>query len=80
MSSEDTKIFEFNQFWKSDKTPSIIYADLKSLIKKVYGCKNNPEKLSTIKVGKHIPCGYAMPRMWTFDGLENTHDVYKDED
>ena len=28
MSSEDTKIFEFNQYHKSNKTPFIIYADL----------------------------------------------------
>ena len=27
MSSEDTKIFEFNQYQESDKRPSIIYAD-----------------------------------------------------
>ena len=30
MSSEDTKILEVNQYQTSDKTPSIIYADLKS--------------------------------------------------
>ena len=28
MSSEDTRIFEFNQYHKSNKTPFIIYADL----------------------------------------------------
>ena len=32
MPSEDTKILEFNQFQKSDKTPSIIYADLECII------------------------------------------------
>ena len=58
MPSEDTKIFEFNQCRKSDKTPSIIYADLESLIKKAEGCKNDPENQSTTKVGEHIPCGY----------------------
>ena len=34
MPSEDTKILELNQYQKSGKTPCIIYADLKSLIKK----------------------------------------------
>ena len=34
-------ILDFNQYQKYDKTPSIIYADLESLIKRVYGCKNN---------------------------------------
>ena len=28
MSSEDTKLLEFNQYEKSDKTPFFIYADL----------------------------------------------------
>ena len=43
MPPEDTKMLEFNQYHKSDKTPCIIYADLESLIEKIDGCKNNPE-------------------------------------
>ena len=31
---------------KSDKVPFNIYADLESLIQKIEGCKNNPEKSS----------------------------------
>ena len=34
MSSEDTKILYFNLYWKSDKTPSVIYVDIESLTKK----------------------------------------------
>ena len=59
MSSKDTKILGFNQYWKSDKTPSIIYADLESLIKRIDGCKNNFEKF-TAKVGKRILCRYSV--------------------
>ena len=65
MPSEDTKILEFNQYWKSDKTPSIICANLESLIKKIDGCKNNPEKSCTIKLGEHILCGYSVYTIWT---------------
>ena len=54
MPSEDTKILEFNQYQKSDKIPFIIYEDLKSLIWKSDVHENNPEKLSTAKVEKHI--------------------------
>ena len=26
------------------------------------------------KIGEHIPCGYSMSTIWTFDGIENkTH-------
>ena len=58
--SDYTKILEFNQYQKSNKIPFIIYGDLKSLIKKVNECKNNPEKPSTRKISEHIPCGYSM--------------------
>ena len=33
----DTKILEFNRYWKSFQTPSIIYAGLEYLIKKIDG-------------------------------------------
>ena len=55
MSSEDTKILEFNQYQKSDKAPFIIYADLECLIEKIDGCKNNPHKSFKTKVDEHIP-------------------------
>ena len=57
MPSKDTKILEFNPYQKSDKAPSIIYADLESLIKRMDGCKNNFEETSTTKVGNIFPLG-----------------------
>ena len=80
MPSEDNKILKFNQYQKSDKTPSIIYTDLESLIKRIDRCINDFEKTSTAKVGEYIPCGYSMSAIWTFDGIENKHDVYRGED
>ena len=43
MSSDDTKIVEFNQYQKSDKAPFIIYAVTEFLIKKIDRCKNHLE-------------------------------------
>ena len=43
MSSEDTKVLEFNQYQKFNKVPFMIYADLECLIEKIDGCKNNPK-------------------------------------
>ena len=40
--------------------PSIIYAAMKSLIKKRDGCANNPENSSTIKIGEHVLCRYSI--------------------
>ena len=55
MASEYTKILKFNQYQKPDKTRSIIYSDLLSLMNKLDGCKNNPKKSSTTKVDEDIP-------------------------
>ena len=43
MPSDYSKTLEFNQYQKSDKAVSIIYAVLESLIEKTDGRKNNPE-------------------------------------
>ena len=43
MPSEDTKILECNQYQKSDKAPSIVYADLECIIESINGRKSNPE-------------------------------------
>ena len=51
MSSEDTKILEFNKHQKSDKVSLIIYADLECLIEKTDGCKSDPENSSITKLG-----------------------------
>ena len=49
MPSEDATISEFNNDYKSDKTPFIIYADLECLLEKIDGWKCNPENSSTTK-------------------------------
>ena len=69
MPSEDTKILDFNQHQKSEKAPFITYADLECLIEKIGGCKNNPENLSTTKLGEHIPSGFSMS---TISSLKTT--------
>ena len=71
MSSEDTKILEFNQNEKYDKAPFAIYADQKRLIEKIKGCKNNPENSFTTKVSEHIPSGFSMSTMSSFKGITN---------
>ena len=53
MPLKDTKILEFNQCQKLDKSPFIIYADIECLLEKIDGCKNNPENSSTIKLSEH---------------------------
>ena len=45
---------------KADKTPCMIYADFKSLIKEIDRSVNNPKISLTTKIGEHVPCGYSM--------------------
>ena len=61
---------------KSDKMQYIIYADFEFLIVKIDGCANNPESSPTIKIEKHIPCGYSVSTVWICDHLEKTNIVY----
>ena len=75
MSSEETKILEFNQYQKSDKAPFIIYADLKFLIKNIDGCKNYSENLFTTKVGEHISSGFSKSTISSFKSIDNNIEV-----
>ena len=80
MPSEDIKILESNQYQISDKAPFIIYADLECIIEKIDGCKNNPENLSTTKVGERISSGFSTSTISSFRNIENKHDVYRGKD
>ena len=73
MSSEDTRILEFNQSQESDEAPFIIYADLECLIENINVCKNNLENPSTTKV----PSDFSMHTISSFKSTENKHGVYK---
>ena len=60
MPTEDTRILEFNQNKKFDKSPFIIYWNLKCFVEKVDWCKNDPENSSTTKVSEHTPSTFSM--------------------
>ena len=80
MPSENDKILEFKQYMKFDKVACIIYDDIESSILKIDRCVNNPEKSSTTKIGKHIPCGYSMSTIWGFDHTKDKHNLYRRKD
>ena len=80
MHSGETKILAFNQYQKSDKASFIIYAELECLIKKIDGCKSNPEDSSTTKVGQHILLGFSMSAIPSFKIIENKHDINRSKD
>ena len=56
------------------------YVDFESVIGKIDGCKNNPEKSSTTKVSEHIPSDFSMPTISLIKDIENKHYVYRGKD
>ena len=78
--SEKDKILEFKQYMNSDKMWYIIYADIESLIRKIDGRANNPEKSSKMKIGELIPSGYSMPTILVFNHIEDKYTLYRGKD
>ena len=79
MPCEENMLLDCNQHLRSLKVLSIIYEDLESLIKKIRECKKILGKSSTIKPGKHIPCGYSMSAIWGFDDIKIKYDFYREK-
>ena len=50
---EGKNILEYIPGEKSVMTPFVIYADLESILEKISGCENDPEKSSSTKTNKH---------------------------
>ena len=61
---------------KSHKMPYIVHADIESLIKKIDGCTNNPEKFLTTKLGENIRCGYSMSIICLFYLVRKKHALF----
>ena len=74
------KILEFKHYLKSNKMPYIIHADIESLIRKIDGCANNPEKSSTMKISEHIPWRYSVSTIWRFNHIESKYTLYHGKD
>ena len=73
-------ISKYNHGEKSMKAPYIIYADMESLINKIYTCHNNPEKSATTKKNKSTTSGYSLYTHCPFDTSKNKLDYYRDND
>ena len=52
-------ILKFKNYYKGEKVPITIYADIESLIKSLQTCDPNPEKKYTKKYQKHEPISFS---------------------
>ena len=59
MPNEGNKILEYKHGEKSSKVPSMVLADLESLLQKIHSCQNNPEKLTQKEKPKRTPSDYS---------------------
>ena len=75
MPSGDTKILEFNQYWKSDKISFIICADREHVAEKTDGSKNSRGNLPATNIFCHV--FFSMSTISLFRRIENKHDVYR---
>ena len=76
MPGKDNKMLKYNHGEKSVKVPSIIFADIESLLEKLNTCHNIPEK-STTKINKHTASGYSLFTHYSFDITKNKLDYYR---
>ena len=79
MPSNENKILEYKHSQKSKRAPFVIYCDLECLLQKTNDESHDQNK-STIKINKHIPCGYSMYTQCSFDNTKNKLDHYRGGD
>ena len=70
MPDKDNNILKYNSSEKYMRVPFIMYVDLVCLLKNISTCRNDPNKSSTIKINKHIPCGYLLLTYCSFDNTK----------
>ena len=80
MPLEKDNMLEFKHYMKSYKMPYKYLCRHESLIQKIDGCRNNPEKHSTTKICEHIPSGCVMPAILGFEHTEDKNTLYRGKD
>ena len=71
---------KYNHGEKSMKLPFIIYPNVESLLEKISTCHNNPKKLSTTKINKHISSGYSIFTHCWYDATRDKLDCHRCKD
>ena len=80
MPKEDNKILKYNHGERYMKVSFNIYADIESLLEKIYMCHGNPKNSLTTKINLHTAWGYSLFTHCTFDKTKNKLDYYRGKD
>ena len=73
MPVEGKNILKHRSQGKSLHIPHIIYANLEALFRKIQSCQPNPENCYTEKKNVHIPSGYSLHLLRTYNQILTTH-------
>ena len=67
MPTEDNNIIEYKSNDKAIHHPHIVYADIETIFKETDSCKPNTSNSYTEKNNTHMPCGYALYLVRTYE-------------
>ena len=71
MLQKKNKILTYLENNKSEIIPCVAYADFECLLMKKDSCQNNTNNSYTEKKAVHIPCGYSINLVSSFDSNKN---------
>ena len=77
MPDEDNKWLKYTDVSKQLKSPYVVYADFECILERIYGCQPDPKTSSTIKLAKHIPCGFTYKVVGLTNELTEDHVTYR---
>ena len=67
MPNKDNNILKYNNFYKQQPVPFVIYADFEAITEKISGCQPNNNKSYTEAYQKHTDCGYGYKVVCCYD-------------
>ena len=67
MPTKDNNILKFENYYKQQKIPFVIYADFESILEKIQGCKPYDEKSYTQAYQRHTDCSYGYKVVCSYD-------------
>ena len=67
MPTKDNNILKFENYYKQQQVPFVIYADFESILEKIQGCKPYDEKSYTQAYQKHTDCSYGYKVVCSYD-------------
>ena len=80
MPSKDKHTLKYNPGKNSLEVPHIFYLDLETLLVKTQSSENSPEKSYIERKAIHVPCGYSLDLVTSYDFNKDKHSFYRGTD